>query len=516
MRLQGFFKLLLVILLAPILSVGTKLQAGGEDTNPPVTTSKITADDVQKGKVIYEKRCVWCHGWEGKGDGPAANLIRLRPRDFTRGLYKIRTTPTGKLPTDENLFNIISKGMPGTFMPAWEGVLSEKERWQLVGYIKTFSKKFTRQTEPIPTVTIGKEIPMSKESIDKGREIYNQMECFKCHGKNGRGNGVSMPTLKDEWGFPIRPANLTKNWNFRGGNRREDIVMRFMTGMAGTPMPSFADNLDNEKAWHLANFVKSLSPDKKPEVKEVIRIKFTESELPDDPQNPIWDTAESYFIPLVGQVIIEPRWFRPSIDNINIKGLYNNKDIAFLIEWDDPTLSPIPPTEQYPEQCSDAIYLQFPAKINESGPQKPYFINGDPGIAAYILHWDSAGGVRELKGKGIAKVSPISATTDLKQGSDRQSLSAKAAWEEGRWRLVLKRPMLRGHKDQLQFEAGKFIPIAFNAWDGSNGEIGTKKSISTWYWLLLEPDVPPFRYYAAGITLILSAGVELVLLRRKK
>lgn len=490
MRLKDM-KLLIVIILLSFISV-----------------TQVGAEDVQKGKVIYEKRCVWCHGWEGKGDGPAADLIRPRPRDFTRGLYKIRTTPSGKLPTDENLFNIISKGMPGTFMPAWEGVLSEEERRQLIAYIKTFSKKFARQTEPIPTVTIGKEIPMSRESIDKGMEIFNQMECFKCHGKEGRGNGVSMPTLKDDWLQPIRPANLTKSWNFRGGNKREDIVMRFMTGLAGTPMPSFADNLDNEKAWHLTNFVKSLSPDKKPEVKEVIKAKFIESELPADPLNPIWDTAESYYIPLVGQVIIDPRWFRPFIDSINIKVLYNNKEIALALEWDDPTKSPITPTEQYPEQCSDAIYVQFPAKINESGPQKPYFINGDPGRAAYILHWDSVSGVRELKGKGIAKVSPID--------SGKQPLSANATWEEGRWRLVLKRSLMTGHNDHLQFEAGKFIPISFNAWDGSNGEIGTKKSISTWYWLLLEPEIPPFRYYAAGITLFLAAGVELVLLRRKK
>jgi DMSO reductase family type II enzyme heme b subunit len=509
MRLR-YLKLLPIFIFLPFI------MGQAEDKGASSGKGGVTAGDAGKGKLIYEKRCVWCHGWEGKGDGPAADLIRPRPRDFTRGLFKIRTTPSGKLPLDENLFNIISKGMPGAFMPAWEGVLSEEEHRHLVAYIKTFSKKFARQTEPLPTVTIGKEIPYSEESIAKGREIFNQMECFKCHGKDGRGNGVSMPTLKDDWGNPIRSANLTKSWNFRGGNRREDIYMRFNTGLAGTPMPSFADNLDNEKSWHLTNFVKSLSQEKRPEVKEVIKAKFTESELPIDPVNPIWNSVDSYFIPLVGQVIIDPRWFRPSIDGINIKAIFNNKEIALLLEWDDPTKSPIPPTEQYPEQCSDAIYVQFPAKVNESGPHKPYFINGDPGRAAYIWHWDSISGSRELKGKGSAKVSPINhVPASFKQGSDKQFLSANAVWEEGRWRLLLKRPLLTGHKDHTQFDAGRFIPIAFNAWDGSNGEIGTKRSISTWYWLLLEPVVPPFRYYAAGITLLLTAGVELIWWRRK-
>jgi len=503
MRLHGLKLLLLIILLPFIMGQGKD-----EDTKPSTAKGGLTAEDVEKGKVIYEKRCVWCHGWEGKGDGPAANLLRPRPRDFTRGLFKIRTTPTGKIPTDENLFKVISVGMPGTSMPAWEGVLSEKERWQLVAYIKTFSKRIARQTEPPPTVKIGDEIPYSKESIAKGQEIYNQIECWKCHGKYGRGNGVSMPTLKDEWDYPIKSANLTKGWNFRGGNKREDIYMRFMTGMAGTPMPSFADDLDNEKAWHLSNFVKSLSPDKRPEVKEVIKARFIESNLPDDPLDPIWANVEPNYIPLVGQVIIEPRWFTPFIDSIDVKALFNGKEVALLLEWDDPTKSPISPTEQYPKQCSDAIYVQFPVKVDSSKPQKPYFINGDSGRAAYIWHWDSISGVRELKGKGSARVSPIN--------SDSQPLSAKAIWEEGRWRLVLKRPMLTGHKDHTQFEAGRFIPISFNAWDGSNGEIGTKRSISTWYWLLLEPTTPPTRYYTAGITLFLAAGIELVWLRLRR
>ena len=493
-------KILLIIILFPFVMGRAE---AGEDASQP----KSAPADVEKGKVVYEKRCVWCHGWEGKGDGPAADLLRPRPRDFTRGLFKIRTTPTGKIPIDDDIFNIISKGMPGTFMPAWEEVLSEEERRQLVVYIKLFTKKFARQTEPLPMVKIGEEIPYSKESIAKGREIFNQMECFKCHGKDGRGNGVSMPTLKDDWGNPVKPANLTKNWNFRGGNKREDIYMRFMTGLAGTPMPSFADNLDNEKAWHLSNFVKSLSPAQRPEVKEVIKVRFTESELPVNSSDPIWADMESYHIPLVGQVIIEPRWFRPFIDGIDIKALYNGKEVVFLVEWDDPTNSPITPTEQYPEQCTDAIYVQFPVKVDGAGPQKPYFINGDPARAVYIWHWDSQAGVRELKGKGLAKVSPIN--------SDSRSLSANAVWEEGRWRLVLKRTLLTGHKDDTQFDAGRFIPIVFNAWDGSNGESGTKRSISTWYWLLLEPGAPPVRYYAAGMVLAVAAGGELLWLKRR-
>src|SRR2546427_11977664 len=85
------------------------------------------AQDANAGKAVYERKCLLCHGEKGDGKGPAAELLDPKPRDFTSGIYKIRTTAT-KAPTDQDLFRVVSEGMPGTSMPAW-AVLSEKDRW---------------------------------------------------------------------------------------------------------------------------------------------------------------------------------------------------------------------------------------------------------------------------------------------------------------------------------------------------------------------------------------------------
>ena len=86
----------------------------------------------ERGKEVYENSCAHCHGTEGRGDGSAAENLLPKPRDFTRGLYKIRSTETGELPTDQDLFNIITVGMPGSSMPGWETSLSANDRWELV------------------------------------------------------------------------------------------------------------------------------------------------------------------------------------------------------------------------------------------------------------------------------------------------------------------------------------------------------------------------------------------------
>ncbi|HEX9418806.1 MAG TPA: cytochrome C, partial [Methylomirabilota bacterium] len=66
----------------------------------------------------------------------------------------------------------------------------------------------------------------------------------KCHGTEGRGDGPSRPELKDEWGQPIAPANLTKRWNFRGGRSRTEIATRLANGVLGTPMPAFLEAVE--------------------------------------------------------------------------------------------------------------------------------------------------------------------------------------------------------------------------------------------------------------------------------
>ena len=200
-RYQNTIFLTLLLTLASVFSVA-------DAQNAPEAS--------EEGKRVYEKSCAHCHGTEGRGDGSAAENLLPRPRDFTRGLYKIRSTETGQVPTDQDLFDIITEGMPGSSMPGWETSLSTNERWEVVAYIKTFYDGFKENTAPRQIDLSGK-IAYAEQSIETGKALYTELGCVECHGNVGRGDGTSAPTLTDEWGFQTWPANLAQGWTFRGG-----------------------------------------------------------------------------------------------------------------------------------------------------------------------------------------------------------------------------------------------------------------------------------------------------------
>src|SRR2546428_1434275 len=216
------------------------------------------AGDANAGKAAYLRKCAGCHGEKGDGKGASAELLVPKPRDFTKGLYKIRST-ANKTPSDQDLFRIITDGMPGTSMPSW-AVLPDKDRHHLVAYLKTFAPEAFKEAPK--KLELPKEVASSEASIKRGKEMFEAIECHKCHGTEGRGDGPSRPELKDEWGQPIAPANLTKRWNFRGGRSRTEIATRLAAGVLGTPMPAFMDSVEKpEDIWHLTNYLLSLGPD---------------------------------------------------------------------------------------------------------------------------------------------------------------------------------------------------------------------------------------------------------------
>jgi len=223
--------------------------------------------EAKAGKIIYEKWCIPCHGVTGRGNGPAAPTLVPKPRNFFDGVFKIRTTPSGELPTDDDIVKIIEKGMPGSSMPAWKGLITTRKVQQTAAYIKTLMEDWLQEEEPPEPVSWGKPLPITTESISKGKELYSTMKCWECHGKGAKGDGPSAVGLKDDWGFPIKVADLTQQWNFRGGHTVTDIFRTFTTGLNGTPMPAYFDVLSEEDRWHLANFIKSLAMDKKPLLK---------------------------------------------------------------------------------------------------------------------------------------------------------------------------------------------------------------------------------------------------------
>lgn len=216
-----------------------------------------TPELVKLGKQIYENACFYCHGEDGKGEGTGRRYLFMKPRDFTAGKFKIRTTPTGSLPTNEDLFRTITVGFPEYRMPNFK-YLTTKERWALVYYIKTLSP-FFKERKPEKPIVIGEAPPVTAKLLAQGKELYNELECWKCHGKEGRGDGPSALDLKDDWGNPLILLNLNGGSRvFKGGARARDIMRTFLTGMTGTPMPSYADSITKEQAWALSSYIEDM------------------------------------------------------------------------------------------------------------------------------------------------------------------------------------------------------------------------------------------------------------------
>src|SRR3954463_16030086 len=230
----------------------------------PTGSVRLSAQDVgtpaqrESGKKIYSKYCSQCHGEKGDGEGYAAIHLRPRPRNFTTGKFKIRTTPNGALPTHQDLVNIIRRGMPYTSMPAWPN-FTDQDVSDLAHFITTFSPEFSSAENVPKPIALASGPRSTKESIEQGKKLYEENGCVRCHGTFGRGDGPSAPTLKDDWGNPIRPADLAQSWTFRGGSSREDIFRTMSMGLNGTPMPSFVEALTPEQRWAITDFIVSLS-----------------------------------------------------------------------------------------------------------------------------------------------------------------------------------------------------------------------------------------------------------------
>jgi cytochrome c oxidase cbb3-type subunit 2 len=180
-----------------------------------------------------------------------------RPRDFTRGRYKIRSTETGSVPTDDDLLRSVRQGLYASAMPGWQKLLPDDDIRAVVEYVKTFSPRF--RAEPPVAIPTSASIPSSPQSVLRGSSVYEKLQCGKCHGADGRGTGAAATSFEDDWAQPLHAADLTEPWTFRGGSTSDEIYLRFRSGMSGTPMPSFKDSASDGEMRDLANYVVSLA-----------------------------------------------------------------------------------------------------------------------------------------------------------------------------------------------------------------------------------------------------------------
>ncbi|MGC1452015.1 MAG: cytochrome c [Candidatus Sulfotelmatobacter sp.] len=272
-----FFSAILSFFLAAASTLVGAQDAPDVGPHPPVPVKPMESHigtisgHSANAKLDYRRYCAGCHGELGDGNGENAVWLDPKPRDFTTAIFKCRSTVTGTLPTDEDLYDTLARGLTNSNMPIWN-TFTKQQRADLVAYIKTFSPRWEKEKAGDP-IKIPPETPVTIESISHGKALFIKLDCWKCHGPQGRGDGPSAATLTDSKDQPIRPYNFADGGDhsrFKCGSTNADIYKIFITGVDGTPMPSFADVIQPNDAWDLVHFLRTLQVKRHSKENEVL------------------------------------------------------------------------------------------------------------------------------------------------------------------------------------------------------------------------------------------------------
>jgi mono/diheme cytochrome c family protein len=146
-------------------------------------------------------------------------------------------------------------------MPAF-AVFTQRELDVVVEYVKSFWSKWSKPEShaaplpiPRPPEWFG-DAPAFDTHAATGRKLF-ATSCAPCHGEQGRGDGPSAALLTDDWEQPIKPADLGLP-SLRSGPELSDIYKALVTGLNGTPMPSFLDATSETERWDLVASIESL------------------------------------------------------------------------------------------------------------------------------------------------------------------------------------------------------------------------------------------------------------------
>lgn len=504
------------------------------------------------GKALYQKQCAVCHGEIGLADGKAAYLLYPKPRDFTRNEFRLISTTQMKA-MDEDLFKSITRGMSGSSMPSWEH-LSALDRWALVYYVRFLAEyqgfvkagkiqegqtnppweiiqqMIQKDIDPKTIIQVSPEVPVSPEGIERGKALFVKA-CASCHGPLGKGDGLQK--MQDSLGYPLKPRDLTAGI-FKASSSAEDLYYRIVAGLPGSPMPSYNGVLSEDQIWDLIHYVQTLPQSGAEERSHLRRVDITAQgvkvELDLNPLSDQWSAVQSVFVPLT------PLWWRDDrVEGVEVKALYDARELAILLAWNDSTKDFSTLT---PQSFSDGAAIQF---SSEADP--PSFAMGDSESPVTLWHWKASwqedlkewqdieaqyphtatdyyesqknyqyGSPFETKdsktkfhdphfitgwgaGNPLSNPAPIVASEEARaQGAGTlttmrpriEKVDAKGVWSDGKWHVIFYRPLLVSDNERLQFEPGKPVNIAIAIWDGASGDRNGQKMVSIWGKLQLE------------------------------
>ncbi len=449
-------------------------------------------------KQLYSKHCAACHGENGDGIGTAEKFLYPKARDFTRGVYKFRTTPSGSPPTDDDIYRSIKYGVAGTSMPAWDR-MTEKQLLGLVQYVKTFSDIFEDEEAMEKPVTLTKESKNTAQSVASGKKLYVELECNKCHGDEGRGDGPSAATLTDDWDNPITPYDLTLGpLLMKGGAASADIYRTLVTGLDSTPMPSFAEELNPAQTWDVVHYIQSMStvsldaaslaPQKTPTLKAVkVNDQFSLN-----PNDNAWQNIEAT------KIRLRPLWAMDDwVKEVSVQVAQSSGELLVRMQWQDKTQDAnIGNTTDF----RDGVAIQHVAAASpDDYLGLPFIGMGDDKEEVTIWQWKSdwqtaidKDGFVMIKSKKTDEKSKRSSPVDVVKAKgfgtlgdipvSQQNVKGKAVWKDGVWTVV----MIQKLNSQSELAKHKKLPVAVAAWDGSANNRGGHKAVSNWMELELN------------------------------
>lgn len=486
---------------------------------------RAAANESRRGQAVYDRHCAACHGRTGDGNGPASVWLYPRPRNFSAGQFKIKSSPGTALPTDEDLLQSVTRGLAGSSMPSFS-YLTEPEQRDVVQYVKHLTayqdpsgKRVNRFEEAAANGTLAKPVDVPAEpavgvqELTLGRDIYKQMACALCHGETGAGDGPQVPSLRDAAGLSIRPRDFNTGL-FRGGHTGRDLYLRINNGLPGTPMIPYGDGtLKPEERWALVHYVQSLRRtdvavnDLLAPEDNAIRVQKV-AKLPSGPMDSVWEARDPVRVPL------NPLWPEPDqVYAVAVAAVTDGKQLAVLLQWRDELPQN---TAIRVQDFQDGAALQFSLSGNygflgmgdkdnpvnlwswKAGWQAEGGSTPDMDSIYPSMHTDawtftnyntavSAGNVTSQPHK-----SPVEDANAAGFGSFRsqplkqQNVAGKGIWHDGFWNVVFVRDLKSKDADDVKFIAGKSVPVAFAIWNGEQHDRNGRKMISNWYQLILD------------------------------
>tara|TARA_B100000686_G_C16780866_1_gene971762 strand:- start:223 stop:1968 length:1746 start_codon:yes stop_codon:yes gene_type:complete len=465
-----------------------------------------------RGKTIYKHMCVFCHGDDGNGGGPAMGFLYPWPRDFRTGIFKFRSTATGTLPRDEDIYRTIIRGVPGTSMPNWSAALSPEDTWALVNLIKSFSPRF-RNEPPGEPIKMSKEQPVTPESIEKGKELFTKNKCDDCHGVSGTGDGKLADSLMDAWKHAVFVHDITNPGYIKAGTTAKDIFRTLSTGLDGTPMESYV-HLPEQDRWNIAHFVRSRFAKelKKASFETDVYSKKVTGKLSTEPTNPIWNNVKTT------DLILRPLSARRgAVETINFASVHNDKRLAVRVQWEDPNRDE---DLTLGDQYLDQVAVQFAlgsVTLHTHGHNEPFWGMGNRGKPVNIWHWKAGqkkefvastkghntvmdidmdallfGGVspsaalNQPTGASVIELNAEGFSTLTPQPKDKQGVTGEGFWKDNVWTVVFLRNMDKSGKWDADFKKPDPVLIAFAVWDGLKEDRNGRKVVSVWQRLNIE------------------------------